>query len=679
MYPQQQLPPGLPVDPRVPMHNYLMLQANNPPFCPNPASVTPDPQLQPYVPTIAGLAAMEVQGAAQQQPHNPLRMFMFNLLAQNNYANPEFEKLVAACTDFFWLNTVKGLYGQYPDAKLPEAVAQMTEMVRSVYLQTFPALQQFVDQALAHNASGLITMFGQIASEIQMWKQRVTQPGYGQVQQGGYGQPNYGQPNVQPPFQGRTYGTPMGSWQPQGQVALPPGQQLFGAQRPIVPNSGGVDTSRFDRPVARQPFVPVKTGPEPAPAAALPAPTPAPSPAPQAETEQLLTVQQIKWLPTEECPYIPAYDPAIDQLWFRPLASGGFKPVVTTRKEPLDYERHAISSTFGPRPRGMDPAKAAEALERVSKGVEQINQQTPTPEQASESVEEEVQLPFTQLIRPDLYIDPKDSSKVTIMTPRETTVAAVFLTAEIERLGRNIEGRPADIYRVHARLYDPVVGEADESHWVDTFGECETLAELRDKMVAAASEITPALYQTANRRMTQAINRAIRLNLSIPVLAIDSFVDDLDDLVKALERRGELILGSFTRKQRSLIQHQFGTLSDEEAAAESDCFVNPDEFDSVVPQITYLASNVTVNLLSCRAHELNVELAPGGIGTALQKSLTPMLYALVRGIFEAPTTKEFEENNGTFDRHFIRTVDGRVLEASRGWLDEDYFVLTLVE
>lgn len=677
MYPQQMLPPGLPVDPSRPMHNYLMLQANNPPFCPNPAVVTPDLQLQQYVPAIAALCAIEVQGAAQQQPQNPLRMFMFNLLAQNNYANQEFEKLVIAATEFFWLNVVKGTYGQYPDAKLPEAVAQMVEMVRAVYMQTFPALQPLCDPNLQHNAAGLITTFAQTASEINAWKQRMGyggQPVYGAAQ-GGYGQPQqptYGQPNVQPPFQGRTYGTPVNAWQTQGGVpagaAMPPGQQLFGQQRMVQPpgvGAGPVDTSRYDRDVVRQPFQPRQEAPAPSPTPAPPAPAPV-----QEETEQLLTLAKIKWVPTESFPYIPAYNPAVDQLFFRALPTGGFKPILIPRKDPVDYDRHAISSTFGPRPRGADPTKSIEALERITKGLEQVNQQPSTAPAEGEA--EEVEIPFTLVVR-------ADEEDGVVWTPREASPGPVYLIGELERLGKIVDDRPVDIYRLHAKLYDPVVGEADETHWVDNFGECETLVTLRNKLVAAASEISPSLYQTVNRRMTQAINRAIRLNLSIPVLKIDSFADDLDDLLKALERRGELILGSFMRQQKSLIQRQLITLPEDEANEEETQFVNPKRFSGEPPKITFVTSNVTVTLLNCRSHELNVELAPDGLGTGLQRDNMPLLYALVKDIFDAETTKQFVEKYGEFDRHLIRTLDGRVIEANRGWLDDDYFVLTLVE
>lgn len=667
-----QAAPALPFPPNQVMWPWINISLQNPPYL--PTTVRPvDPGMLQLVPFVAAICAFETQKAAQEQPGNPLRVFMFNIVGQNNFANAEFEALVAATMDYLWLGLMAGRFPNMPIEQAAQlASMQMIEMIRSAYIAKFPALEQFCDPQLLQNARGLLQAFQQSASEINAAKQRAGVMASGtmpvSVGYGGMGM-NYGNPGIH-----RAYGGGGSNWQASLNVAsttVQPGSgSMFNNVNRPAPTTGsaaGVSTSRYDQEnPLRQPFQARAATPQPAQEEQTVQVPVQPEPA----AEPLIPMKDVKWRPSENFPYLPAYNPDRHVVFLKMLADGTFEPVIKNKEEVMDYERHAVA-TFGPKPRNLDLSKTPETLERIEQGIAQINRQEP-PEVVEG--DKEVVLPFTQMIRADTGAEGEDN------VLREVSSEAVWLVAGLARLVTHVNGQVPDIYRVHAKLYEPIVGQTNETPQLRNMAACETFIELREKLNASVNRISAGLWTAVNNRMTRAVNRAIKQNLSLPGLAMTHYADDIEDMLALIKNRyGETVSEALLKRQADVIRRTLGVFSDEEAEQETSQFLPSEDLHSErCPKITYVASNVSFTFLNCRSHELQLELAPK-TSAAVIRSYTPMVHELLRGIFESTTTKVFETEHGEFDTHLIRTTDGRVLEAQRGFLNEDYYVLTLID
>lgn len=658
-----------------------------PPYVP---AVSQDPQIQSMVPLIALTACSEIQSQAQQQPNNPLRVHMFNLYTQNNFQNEQFEALIAAATDFVWVYVMKGAFRTVEEA-IQDCVPKMVAMLAAMQLRQYPALEQYTNPTMQYSVNELMGHFQTLSNEIRAAKARMPQQ---PQQSGGWNQQqNWNQPqtgwNQQPSWNQQPQQSwsqqPSRQWGPSGGAAWqPPSPQptplgggnstLFGGGSAQPQSFAGsaekpaMSAGRFDQSVLRQPFEPRKEETvQQAPAPVAPTAPPI-QPAPQ-PTSQLIPAAQVRFRPTKDNPYVPAYNPLEFELFFEPQPDGGMKPKLQPRSEKLDYERHAVSTTFGPRARELDTSKQAQVLERIQKGVESINAPQEQPE-TGEVADDEVTLPFYAMTRENLLLDSSET--------------LVWLTAGLERMGQRVDERIPDIYRVWAKVAEPIVGLQDETPFVRNFASCESFLDLRDKLNAAVNRISSGLWGAAEMRMTRAVNRMLKQNLSIPKLSIDSFTADIEDLLKLLENRyGELITGAIKKHEAEVIRQVFGCLCDAEAEALSESHIDPKDYpEDAQPRVTYLSSAQSFTLLNCRAHELNIELA-ADVGAFVHPRATPVMHALLKGLFDAAHEVELAASKQgmecEFHRHLIRTADGRILEATRGFLSDDHFLLTLVE
>lgn len=676
----------MPVNPMAPMWPWMGISLNNPPFVPLVQPI--DPNLMPLVPVVAAVAAFEIQKAAQDPNTNPLRIFMYNMQAANQFRNQEFEAFVQACMDFLWCNLANQRYAT-AEQGAQDTTMKMIELARGMYVQRYPALEQTLtyDRNLITAARELSQQFQAVNSEIAMTKQRFglgQQPVYGGYQApAGYQNPGGYQAGGYPTPQ-RTWGA---SWQTQVSAAATGiGASAAGGffnnrhgasatAAAAAPAGSSLHVGRYDQRQVNQPSFSSQAAPAPngsatAGAATVPITDSLPT-AGGGETkssEGLLPLEKVTWIPSEDYPHPPAYNPELYVAFVRINEQGQMAPVIERKEDVVDFQAHALN-TFGTKPKSLDLSKTADALERVQHGIEQINDQdSPVEgEQAAESVK------FNELIRPEVDQDGKD------VLLRELSPAAVWMMTALERLTTQVDGHIPDVFRSHAKLYEAVVGESNETGFVRSFAACESFIELREKLNNSVNKISAELWMVVNRRMTEVVNRALRQNLSLQT-KIGNFVEDIEDLQKLLRSRyGDLVADALAKHEAELIQMTLGTFDDEEAAAELEPFLPPEgNFpEGVVPKATFVVSNASFTFLNCRSHELNIQLHK--VGAAVTPGTAPLLFELLLGIFDAPSTKAFVEEHGKFATHLIRTVDGRVLEAQRGYIGAEYFTLTLVE
>lgn len=684
----------LPFNPNALERQFLNVGYDRPPVVP---PIDAPPELAAYVPTVAGGAALVIQTNAQR---NPLRYFQYNQLSVNGYANEDFAVLIATIFDLAQLNLVTRK-SPNPSAAFDDAVPKVIEMFAALNLQHFPALQGYLDPQAINMAHALIGTYNQIGGEIRQMKAQ------GRVQQGGYQQtPHYGQQYGQPyqqPYQqqangpsylggqqtGQRYGQPQNQgnvWNNGSSYSGGPQYQPQSGQTPFnrYQNAGAPQTNtapppsagRFDQNPLRQPFTPrqeTTMNQVPAPQQASNY-TPQPAApveeyvAPVAPPEPLTIAWssgEVEWKASAEYPYFPAYNPYKHDLYLVIREDGATIPELRERN-PVDYNQHSVKTIFGTPPKGDNAAHRAAVLARIAEGVRKLNANsgvsavaTAAPADASEVTEDAPAPELSVVVNRDWVSHVSESD--------------AWLIGAIERLRGDAGGVP-DVYRTLAYIAEPLVGTTDETSMVASFGAAPTFFALREKLVAATNSISPALAGCVNARATALVNRLLRQNLGSP-LVITSFVEDYPELEAVIEsQHGQTVLSAFLRHQAAHIQGTFDTMGEVATDILTAGLVDPGEYgDGPVPKITYVMSKISLTHLNCRASELETNLVEG-LSSAITPKLMPLLHSLLEGLFS--TT----ESETWFERHLLRTTDGRVLEASRGYLvQNDVYLLTLIE
>lgn len=689
MYTQNLQQPQLRYDPTRLTQPFIQIQLGYPPYTPNVPAI---PAVAQNLPLITSMAIMDIQQKAQV---NALRTFMFNQFAQNNFMTPELDSLVDACVRYIELSLAKRQYGSVEEA-IAECVPRTVEMICAVGLQANPGLEQYVDPHTQQVAMRLIQYFRQVGDEINAMRnsqqgggfQRPVQTQFTQPGAGPYGNAYGQQPQMQvhraganggysvmaPVMRGMT--STGGLFNNPGTVAPPTSSNAdqstrYNASRYAIAPEAVVDVQT--RPATlSQPFSPrspqeIDSMQETTQGNVLDEPVQKPALVPYTEMDYRGSAVQ---------PYFPAFAPSQFTLGYELSADGATVPIIKrkSKEQILDYDKHAITTVFGNVPKRLEVNKHLEMLERVQRGVQVMKNA-----QKGESGEgEEVSLS-------ELSGHVPDPKATYVLKPwlSEHSLDAAWVVAGIERNKRNLEAQELpDIFRVYVEVNAVVASDSNEMPLVRELSEAKTFLQLRNQVNENLNTMSPQLYGEINKRLTDTINRILAQNLSMTSVKIDSFVDDIEELIEYLDNNyGEVVKSAFLRHQREHIVAVLHAPDEEHAKSMTENLLEA-HFEEGQPQptITFVGSSYSLTLLNVISYALDIELNPKGSAMLSQK-LTPMLYDLVSTLFDEANTED--RANFPIDRHLIRTADGRVLEAAKGYIGEaakqNFYLLTLVE
>jgi hypothetical protein len=658
-------------DPTRLMHPFYNLTLDQPPYVPQfPAP----PLVAPYIPLISAMCAIEIQSRAQT---NALRIFMFNQYAVNNFANPDFESLVAAVVDYVNLTMAKRQVGHVEQA-IQACVPKMVEMLCAIALRTNPGLENYTDPASQGMAVRVIQAFDQIAQEIQNMKRMGAAPV--QTHMGGFQPQQGGQMHV---HRGGFHGgfTQVGiSPQPSvGSSSLfnQAGTTSGDASAPVSGdrfNAGRYGSmNRQPAPVLQQPFTPrTQVQPQEQPSMQTnDVESVEIDPTAIAERKPRIPYKDQTYRGSTTFPYFPAFHPSQHELVYEVQDDGSTKPILIERATNVDYDKHALTATvFGTPPKKLELTDHVQMLARVQQGVKTMKDeakpdQVQTPSELS-GVERD---PLTVFVKKEWISD--------------LTLDSAWAIGQIERVKQNLNAaQNPDVFRVYAEVCSPSVGEKDETETVRELGQCKTFLELRDALNQAlqTKSISQSLWGVVDQRLTDMANRMVLQNLSISGLKIEHFVDDIETLINYLdEKYGDLVQGAFLRHQRDHIAAVLQVPEEALSKPLTDNLLERFEFeDGQAPKVTYVTNCYSLTYLNVISYALDLELNADG-AAVITKALTPMFHDLVTGLFdEVENQPEFIK----FDRHLIRTLDGRILEATKGYLGETagqkFYLLTLL-
>lgn len=678
------------------------INIESPPFVPN---INVDPRAARFLPVICGLLMKEIQDNAQ--PGRPMRVFMYNLYSDHNWQNENFARTVAGICDWFIMAMETGQYRTEQDCLL-DIVPRMAELAAAAQLRDNPGLEAYID-ANTHNATcQLINILDDQADRIQRYMNQ--QSGGNQWQRGGGGGQGGGWQDRQRDQWSNRRSTGGSSWEgsTQRQPTRPVeqfgsgGSNLFSGRKAGEGRWGrdGEDRSeggtRFDRrreePAAsRSTDVEVSVATQaddgfgagwrkreqhPAPKEKFPE-----SPAGTVAVEQTGSTQKLnkgivaekvqevieiladeargklKWRPSIDQMYPLAYNPRTQLLYLRKDSShANVIQVIKDRQEgSVDYEKHKIVRNFGPASRQISPEENQRKLEAMRASLEPKSLDDPTLDETTREL-------LKNRVVSESWIF-------------ETSQDLAWVIGSVGKQVDGAEGGLPDIYHRYAKICVPVVGSEDQSEMIRELAVCDSYEALKLKLLALGPTMNPELWQMCEQRATDAVNRVLAQRMSIDDIRIDSFIEDVSDLVPVIGKAyGRLFVDAFNVSAQETIARTFQTVNDdmkEEARLMTDNILgNYTGVDSDQLKFTYLTSNVTMTYLSCLAQELEIELDPKK--AVLVTINTPFVRELLLDILTR-VADGFE-----FERHFIRTADGRVLELTEGLLGQSTMLLRCI-
>ena len=617
----------LPFSPDQQQFQYLNINLNNPPAVPNYQG---DQRILPMVPVVAAATAMEIQNNAQK---NNLRMFMANQYFHNNCQNREFHELVIAIVDYMVLGLMSHRYPN-EEVAMQQVIPMMVELACAVNAQLFPALGRYVQNSQATQAA--ITAFHGVVGEINQFKNQMIG--------GGRGNPNWN--TAMAPANPSWGGNNAPGYVPAALQYTAPTRNYemsHGSARTIATNTGGSSLFRSDQNGGMRPNIPNARGgtkyndhvqgnlPKaetssiwdtdlPGSSVAISQPIKAREIKMQTNArviEILAKESGLKWKPTPKQPYVPAFDPTIQDLVYVVEGTTILEAKIVNKAQPLmDYQLHELSTVFGNTVKETDFTNRVETINAISTSIKNIND-------AAE-----------MLSKDDSN---KDDPKIVTFIKKEqiaaTSLQEAWFITEIDRR-QAIDGTIPDVYRSYATVAYPIVADKDEKDVVEYYGMADTFLELYRRLKASVNDLDPELWNLFNRRMTKLVNRLLKQDLSIPNLSIDSFALDIEDLTNHLVNTyGKTVYDAFVKHQKAFIQSTFLTLYPDTSEYFTNMYLDGKEFNAGVPKITYLASKYSLTYLDCSSQELGLELSQT-VAAMVTEEATPIVHELLKGLVE---------------------------------------------
>ena len=619
---------GLPFSPDHIQSNFLNIDLSNPPCVPNYNCA---PQIAQFLPVISAAIALEIQNQAQS---NRLRIFMFNQYSANAFNNQDFMGLVCMTVDLLTPVLNNGLYTTL-EAASHDLIPKMVEALCVLNLRLYPDLERCVNPGAENGIRAVIQTYDQ-------WSQCMNPQFTARFRQQMVGNTGWGSNNVnmdnRPTFSGRG---PSNTHSNGGSVFNNSGPRATVINGNNSNNQGtGRDYGSRYADRAQQQQQPQKQATSVVP--------------------QDIQPQEIVWYPSAKYPYLPAYNPNRYVLILE-KENGIVAPTFKERNVEMDYDRHATGpTTFGAMPKGTDISGVAAAMTKIHSAVEEVNK-APVVEPEDDEV------PVT--------------TKINHQWACETSEEGAWFSAELKRFDETLRSEnvmPA-IYRCYADLAQPILANRKNVEFVQSLANAKAFTVAREILANADDDVNPELLMICKKRLTDLINRIVKQQLSIPKLAIDDFCDDLGELIALIKRRfGDVVSEAFTKFQKEQLAALFRLLTDVETRQTTAQYMVGDvPDDRLVPDVLFLTSGYSLTLVNCLSYQLEIELNPE-VAVMVTSKGNQVLFDLMAGLFDVATSR-LQKGLNPIARHLLKTIDGRVLEATQGSIVEKAYLLTLVK
>jgi hypothetical protein len=616
---------ALEADPDRLQYDFVQINPNRPPHV--PPIQPPIRDLNGWIPYIAGRCAEHVQGQAEA---NNLRVYMFNLCAYNNFANEFFDSVVLSAVDLAgWLIDTQ----RYNVQEAVEiACEDMVDMTVAANCRDYPDLWNYVDRSQVAAIEETIGKFDQVGRDIGAWKNPR-----GQQRGGTYQAPNQGRSRSASYAGGVTSERSGGGSSYSARTPSRAEAQRGGGQQGQRRNSWG-DGSHRNRGQQQQEVETVEVREEQPVMKEIPA-------------------SIANWRASREYPYFLAYDLTTQIATLEPKGNNTLEPIVTAKsKEDMDYAAHATPNAFGKPPAFLDLSQSARTIENVRAGMKKINAQS--------------EMPPAEEGKPSLRTAICDTWVV------ETSESAAWLMANLERQHHDTSEDRAHVYRVYGTIADGVLTIDDENAYIEQFAAGKGgFLGLKGLMETLGANVSLEVLSVINKRMTALINRKLHLELGLKT-TISNFREDIEQVIKIVDERYGF-KAQFLQNQQADIARTIRPLSRDMYVKLVANLIHGMDFNGATPNIAMMSSNYSLTFLDCNIWDITVQMGEDGVPARVTKELTPDFYELVKGAFDDADNYRLEGSSETsISRVLFRTLDGTVMEATKGALVEGAYMLT---
>lgn len=682
-YPSQQPQPlNIPADPNRLTYPWLQFNFPNPPHVPN---LNVPPPLQPHYPHIVAMVLHQTQ---EQAERNPLRRVFFNLLAPNEFRNQQFADLVEVAVLFLDMEMRANKFRTIEDG-IAQCIPWVIDRAVAGNVHYWPDLMRFVEPQYQAQVQ-------QMCGEFHNGILRTIQQGMQPVQQQGYGVTSNPPPVQRTGYQGGGHSPviemdpSLGSKRRQDRA-----QEQQTVQRGYTEQTTG--NHRIDRHASVTPaieeeirmsgskMVVVKEADDGS--------TPQYGTQPIQGRVQQARVSDVRYhdrdengvvvevlddntVPrlesdanhhrTPEQPYPLAHHPTHQTLFHVIQEDGTATHLIKDKPSynAMNYDDHELSVTFGKPPAAQIFGRADAALDRIGEGVSQLDTSPVYPaERDLGELGEELVDELTKSVRDGWSL--------------ETSLTEAWFSAVLAR--SPISDEIPDVFMAFSKIATPIVVETNQQANLKLLASSPDLATLAGRLNSMKDEMGDALWYALNKHFTETINAVLERNLSFKFLKITHFSDDAADLIPYLEKHyGSATALGLIKNEASLVAALTNHMNADETQSYSKLLAGYRSVDpETMPELAVVLKDVSITLLNALCYDLDLELQ-AGVGAAVMESSMPVMHALLRTIFEK-TDEMLAASDGKLLHHYLITTDGRIMEATRGFLGKDYYLLTLID
>jgi hypothetical protein len=662
----------------------MQFNYNNPPFVPQSNKILP--MFSQYIVSVAAMVANEASAKATIHPG---RVFLFNQLSDNNYANQKFVNAVELVFDLVVLALFKREANSI-DTAIPIAVGQAMALCSAVNFSLYPDLRQHVDQNIYADAVTKVNMMQSLLQEIThaktafMQQQGMGQPMMGQPMMG-HGQPMMSSgPNMGPMSsgnnfpQGRMYPTnpqmPQQAFQGHSVFNSTPGQMpgMAPAQQgpvDVVSGSGKYDYLKNSINTPTPPAAPVHSAVNQSAFFNTRVPAPEPVVAPV-----VMQQENLEWRPS-----ILQSHPLTCDTRYQKVINSKIKHtdnneyvvsiIINLSEEEMDQKRHTIG--FVDRAvTSVVPSNFNTRQEAFADGVGKFIERNEQSRNENEVTETEEMVDYQY---------------------GATSVADTFLSSAIFRgrvLAKKVlQQKESDMtaFGMNLILASPVLVDTEQSVLFDQLDSASSYARLQSILKTAltspaSSNVSKQLAARVEKLFTKEINSLLRNSLSVPH-NMDSFIEDATDMIQFLQdKEGSAIAEAYRSAEVSFSNKYLNQLLLDEVITDSlkqgldltidDAHAGARYAEGDSLECAFLTQCYSLTFLQVNSTDISVDTS-GKIAGALTEQYTPVLYNLAKNIF---STKS--ENDQLTAHTLIITNDNVIYELHKGMLNKDCILIS---
>ena len=362
------------------------------------------------------------------------------------------------------------------------------------------------------------------------------------------------------------------------------------------------------------------------------------------------------WVPSLKYPHPLVFNHNQDLFYEMDLANEVVIPRIMDKDQIVDYYAHA-SMSFGTSPK--DFSRFDDGSGGVSKRLNAMHEALLNPSETFnvEGSEDTV-----------TYHSRLDFTEHNFMSygMKDVLTRLNYRRFAQERKQPNGEDYHAvEIAVGRASIIDAFIATEDESALLEELRQVSSFTKLCEKMRTLSKKLKPELWLQLDRYLTKAVNRILRQHLSISVLRISTFTGDWLELFAYLtEKFGDGYRDAINTHQEREIRNLFHYEQEAEIYVLTQL---PEGHSGLKPFIVAMPTKMIY--LNEVGFNLDIDMMPE-VASQILPETNPFFHDLAQDLL----TKDGDK----YGRFYIQTSDMRVIEASRSYLNDKAILLRMI-